>query len=506
MNRTGSSQRATKLLLPVCTLLFTLAGILLAWFLNRPSPDSETHATTSPATVGANGSRPNVSKLRGQIEAALANPHTPDVMLRTLGASAFELGKIGLAEECYRRAVERGSQTGANQLALGKLLYATGRTYDAGTTWNNLLRDGGIDLLALPLLGNSQLTFQSESEAIRRGLDESPDSITRLANVHRSLQDRDVETAGKLLSPFLASDDWPGFFKVQQAKYLFLTGQNEILGDWLSDDESRPTRLTPEYLCIVGRYYREKGDLSLAFVHFRHAFELAPHDYDANSQLAELLHAGGKTEAADFFRQRSDGIKQYAAICRRIHNADALPARSVFESAIRVCRQLNLFRDAVAWSLMSQAIHPNDEEMRAVESQCASQISPDDDRTSHMNRLVTWLDGTEDLFAGQPAELRGAALSGGGERLLFFEDESISHGINFQYDSGRRVDAPTRFFEFLGGGAGPSTLIATVILMFFSHKAEARRRWGTWPGNPRGRLSNRQISYFEIAEPRHSRM
>ncbi|MGB4707348.1 MAG: hypothetical protein WBH28_02730 [Fuerstiella sp.] len=129
------------------------------------------------------------------------------------------------AETCLRQAVAIAPQDTQHRLWLGRLLFASGRTFEARKTWLPLLKTGGIDLLTMPMLGNAEVKFESETQSIRKGLLKDCDTTTRLANASLTLQDRDIEATRKLLAPIRKQEnEWSDQFITLWADFLLVSG------------------------------------------------------------------------------------------------------------------------------------------------------------------------------------------------------------------------------------------------------------------------------------------
>lgn len=386
--------------------------------------------------------------------AALLNHRASDVDLLNLGRQAFTKGRIELAERCHRRAVEASPTNSQNTLWLGRLLFCTGRHHAARKTWEPLLRSGGIDLLTLPLLGNDELTFQSETTEIQSGMASAPDNTTLLANAYLLLARRDMEQAGELLRDLLKHGPLTDQLIFLWGEYLSQTGKNAELKQWLDNPQSEPRMQTPDNLLVASKFARDRGDYSRAFRLATEAFQLDPVHHAATAQLAELFSVGNRPTASADFRKRAELIKTYERICRIIHRSDELPTQKELLSAISVCGELHLYREAVAWATVAKAIEPEKDWPEMQIRQWSQGISTNDSRVSAIPQLQKWFTNADTLFAGIDVPPSAMPRNQSPSASIRFQDDATAAGIEFVYQNGSAATEGTRFFEFIGGGVG----------------------------------------------------
>ena len=172
-------------------MLALTCSALAIWFVlqdkvKQPNKQSEPNATIRDAT---------------RLDELQSGDAVSATRLLEAGQLAFSQGKLELAESSYRQAVKAEPNNPQHRLWLGRLLFASGRTFEARSIWTPLLKTGGIDLLTMPMLGNSEVKFETETESIRKGLLNSPDDSTRLANASLLLEERDIDQTRELLKP-----------------------------------------------------------------------------------------------------------------------------------------------------------------------------------------------------------------------------------------------------------------------------------------------------------------
>lgn len=369
-----------------------------------------------------------------------------------IGQRAFELGELGLAEQCYQIAVERNPDAAPNRVALGRLLFCTGRVFEARKMWIPLLKTGGIDLLTLPMLGNAELSFQTETDAIRKGLTSNSNSAKRLANAHLCLEKRDLEAAFELLSPERDSNVWSDHFANLWTRYLALSGKNGELAKWLETTASAFENANPDYLFVKGSLARHNGDLQSALRTWSEGFRLDPGNYSINAKLSELLQLAGRTEDAEFFRKRSDDLRAYQTLCRQIHQSDDLPSQSQLQAVIRICNDLFLYREVTAWATIAKAVDPEATWMNDAVARASGKLLPTDHRVSRLGQMIQRLEKGKRLLADVSQPTGPASASTVADSEIRFEDLARQSGLEFTYQNGGRHSEASRFFEFIGGG------------------------------------------------------
>ena len=137
-------------LMPVLALTCSALaiGFVLRDNVKQPNKQSGPNDTNTVAT--------------GNAELQLGDPVSATRLLEA-GQLAFSQGKLELAESSYRQAVKAEPNNPQHRLWLGRLLFASGRTFEARSIWTPLLKTGGIDLLTMPMLGNSEVKFETET-------------------------------------------------------------------------------------------------------------------------------------------------------------------------------------------------------------------------------------------------------------------------------------------------------------------------------------------------------
>jgi len=450
-----NTHRRTKLrwILPCVVLICT--GLALVVALLRPDvPEADVDDTAESVTTVRYEYRDG-DDLDEVAKAALVDDRASDADLLHLGQAAFEQGYIRLAEKCYRRAVSAAPTNSQNTLWLGRLLFCTGRHYEARQTWEPLLKTGGIDLLTLPLLGNDELTFNTETRAIERGLTAAPrDDSTVLANANLLLAQLDVEAAGELLREQLKQPTLSDQLILLWGEYLSVTGKTAELKVWLDSPQSVPQVETPENLIVRACFSRHSGDHGQAFRLLMAAFQLDPVHYFATAQLAELFAVANKPQAAAYFRERAKQIKTYEKICRVVHRSDDLPSKQQLLLVINVCGELQLYREAVAWATVANAIDPDAEWAKLQFQKWSQGISPSDSRVSAVSQILECFADADTLFVEIDPSPPAATFDRDQSAGIKFQDDAAAAGIDFVYENGSAATEGTQFFEFIGGGVG----------------------------------------------------
>lgn len=435
------SLATTRWMIP---LLVISCSAFTMWLVLRNAPNHQRNKATPNNLSGAVGQKSNLQ----------SNQTSAGSELLAAGQLAFFDGRLEFAETCLRQAVAIAPQDTQHRLWLGRLLFASGRTFEARITWLPLLKTGGIDLLTMPMLGNAEVKFESETQSIRKGLLKDCDTTTRLANASLTLQDRDIEATRKLLAPIRKQEnEWSDQFITLWADFLLVSGNIVELEEWLNNTTAQPEFLSPEYLFIKGSSLRQRKQLESAFNIFARSSELDPVHYQTTAQLAEILRIADQTDSAEFFENRARLIKEYESHCRRVHKSDELPTRQQLVAIIDVCSQLFLYREAVAWATVADAINPNEGWTKQTLEKLGNDIKLNDDRISNSSILSQMLNVPKGLIVDERetptrTDIHDESLS----PTIRFVDDATRAGISFVYDNGSRESIPTRFFEFVGGG------------------------------------------------------
>jgi len=443
-------------------IVLAASAIMIGVAISRTTPPQDTSPTDSTNDRQSTADRLKELQELSQPEAAdefvrtmLEENDVPIELLLSAGDVAFEAGAIGLAERCLLRAHQDYPEESTCRLRLGKLLYSTGRIDEARRMWTPLLLSGGLDLLSLPMFGNSELKFANETSAILKARD-SNDIQGRLAVAWQFIEDRRLEEAHRILSGIAGSERESDQFRHLWTLCLSLRGETSELAQWLSNPQSALLVPTPQHICLQGDLCRALRRTDDAIHCYAAAFELDPNCHHACVQLGELISQSNAPTSAPFFFRRADLIHQYETVCRRIHVDDELPSAAILQEVITTCENLSCLREALAWCTIAKAVFPQEDWMIPDRRRLEKQIELSDIRFSRLPELLAsvadWKESPPD-WERIRIDIASAPDIAMTHTSIRFRDVANDVGIDFAYDNGQsKVPGERHFFDFTGGG------------------------------------------------------
>ncbi|MCA9122990.1 MAG: VCBS repeat-containing protein [Planctomycetaceae bacterium] len=388
-----------------------------------------------------------------QIEAAMGTqPNAASEDLFAVGRYCYDAGRLRQARWCLEEAVRTAPRVPKVRLQLATLIYISGQYSEALSHWLYLLRNGGLDLISLPLLGNRDLRWGYEDASLDRALNAGVrDSVLYVSLAHRALAQSDFEKCHSMLQAAVELSGENVAVQSLRGRLLYESGRREEFEAWLCrtaevfDDDS-------DVWVLRGHYYRQKDEPAAATRCYWEAYRRDPNHYIAADSLARSLLSTRQTTVAKELQERASRLREYADICQHIHNSDV-----VLESQIRRAAELSFllscYRDSYGWASVAQVMYPNTDWAVAL----VSQISPD--ILSWSGRYSQSFDprGGIDLsdWPLPPLELSPAfgELETRHEASIRFQDVAERVGMKFIFEDGADlVTSETRLFEFTGGG------------------------------------------------------
>jgi tetratricopeptide (TPR) repeat protein len=375
------------------------------------------------------------------------------------GDSFFQSGFVGLAEHCLRNAVAQRPSSQPAALRLARLLYSSGRVEESRYILVRVLKTSGIDVLNLPLLGHSGLTWGDDVNAISQLDSDEADDATRRAKAWIAVQNQQLGSAQLLLTACESNEaaTQNPHHVLMHAICLSRLGQSAELISYFSQQAEVILRSGADLLCLQGESCRRLNDSHAAIRCYWDAFKLSPNHYVANTQLAELLEIEQLPELAALFRERSLLVRDYEDVCRQIHSAN-FPSEQQLGFAAYTARNLHCLREAIAWSRLARQAYPDSAWPLELSLECQQRIQPTDERFSS---LQEWINFQASLLDSYPLPdwnaLKRSVTTNETTRssLIVFDDEAERRGIRFQFEDAADLNATeTRLFEFTGGGVG----------------------------------------------------
>jgi tetratricopeptide (TPR) repeat protein len=370
-----------------------------------------------------------------------------------------EAGYLSSAENYLAAAVAQAPHEGEYRLRLADLLFMTGRHQKAQQHWVQLLQTGGIDLLSLPLLGNTNLYHGVHVSELERHAEEgSSDPLVDLGRAAIAVRKKEFVEAESLLQEVIAAS--PDLLEAQilLGRLLFVMGREQETETWLRS-QGDALADNPEYWVLGGRLSRSRGQYQSALRCFAEVFRRDPTHFLAVNQIGQLLQSAGKPVDADWFLEQAQRTREYASICLSIHAAE-LPSDDHLQRAVRLSESIGCLRDAVAWCLIAQIVSPDSmwpdrdlprlrslvtprsgrHEMSLLEGRVADLLKlplPDWSQSSSSNSNQSAIASANQISSGH----------------IWFEDVAKRVGIDFVFEDGSDPDSDeTRLFEFTGGG------------------------------------------------------
>lgn len=426
--------------------------------LDDPAPAPGAEETAFPARLNAveaaiRSEEPGraaqlIEDLRGE------SPEIQPERLFQIGLKLAENGWFTPAEWCFEQAVRLAPREHAYRLRLAMLQYLTGRYERAHEEWVYLLRHGGLDLISMPALGNREIRWSYEDEALDRGAAAGvEDPLLCLALAHRALERKNFTECESLLLRAQRLDSNSLDAQVHWARYLYESGQPEALRHWLAKF-NRTADQHADLWVLRGHLCREEVKIPEAIRCFWEAFQRDPLSYTVNDQLAKLLSSLERNEEADRFRARSEDLRKYAEICRLIHLSDT-PRERHFRTATDHSKSLGCFREALGWCNATLAYYPDVRWAIDEHRLLSASLNPNADRINPDLDLRNQLDFSNYPLPvlDEPGVTNDSLEPKAMTANIHFQDATESVGIDFVFEDGADpATAETLLFEFTGGG------------------------------------------------------
>lgn len=382
----------------------------------------------------------------------LEHPESTCLSPESTAAIAGQLELVGwlsAADHLWQQAIQDAPQVSRYRLKFSKFLFMTGRYQAAREQWVWLLQNGRLDLLALPLLGNENLSFSDRDNDLKsfaaKGIS---DPLVDLGHARVAMREKNYPKARKLLNHALAIQPELVAAQVFRGQLMLAAGESEQLRDWFVEHRER-LRFHAEYWILQGRVCRAEGQFDQALRCFAEGFQRDPNSYIAVSQTGQLLNALNRTDEARVFLERAAHIQDYANICRTVHVGE-LPSESSLRKATSSAESLGCLREALAWSQVAHVLFPDSTWPVSEQTRFRRLISPGSDR--HEPALLA---DNSDLLKlplprwSSPGQVTDHITQAG----IQFENRAPQANVHFVYEDGADPETPeTKLFEFTGGG------------------------------------------------------
>ncbi|WP_153557473.1 CRTAC1 family protein [Roseimaritima sediminicola] len=462
--------------------VLSIWGVVAVWLRSPTSGSARQPAAVSPAKRHAE----QLASLRGdsvpELAAAVAalrratpparftDPAHADVLFQA-GRLLADQGRCDPAAWCLEHALRVAPAHRPARSRLALLRYVTGDYHGAQDHWRVLLREGGMDLISLPLLGNRRLRWAYEDRALEAGHAADPhDPLVLQGLGHWAFIEKDLEGSERYLRAALTIDPALQPAAIRLAQLLYESGRRAELIRWLDELDSRLLQ-HPEIWLLRGHFCRANQDASGAARCYWEAFQRDPLHQVANEQLAQSLFALEQDEAAQRLAERGNHLRTYAATCRIIHLKDAIHLPDL-RAAADSARHCGCDLDAAAWCSAALAVDPqqrwaivmrrglSDAQLAAGGARCAG--LQDERAAIGLSSLsvpplpaMAQSPAVAQSSDGRPGQRVGgeSAAADPNSSPIRFTDATASAGIHFVYADGADPEAQTtRLFEFTGGG------------------------------------------------------
>ena len=388
-----------------------------------------------------------------------ADPHDDAFTLWMLGGHIELLaGKARQAEDYLRRAhALRPKDLDANR-RLVFLLTVTGRRWESRPYLRTLVRQQDQTMEELILASDIWPVYEMEGELERFSRASPQDPLPVLGRARVAVHRQEYERAVDLLRKTIAGEPdlieahaWLGFALAQSPQTA------TSLGDW---EKKLPKGADDHPVVWIARALgaEQTGQTDAAIRCYWEATRRDPQFDLPHSQLARVLHATGRDEAARQVQLRADRLYELAALLKRIHadRDDVTKLPNGWKTLAELASQFEtLGRFGEAWNWNRQlARRPDEAPWAEAEAKRLEPLAKDDpffvassgDPTGSLDYsslpLPRWSDTTS----------RTTNASGGtSSSSIRFIDQASEAGLSFMYFNG---DDPEdrRLLGTTGGG------------------------------------------------------
>lgn len=388
----------------------------------------------------------------------LRDHHDPLALHASLSAAQIEInrGHLYKAIERLQHTVERFPNEQWPRLQLGQLLMVTGRSPEAVPHYQQLLRQGRLDLQGLMLLANPR-HGRDINPIVTKALESVPKDrrpLLAAASMHASkgAWDDVVTVTAEILEThpqFTAA--W-----ILNGRGLWETGQVDRWNQWLESPLPDAEQFA-DYWLALGIAAEDQGRQQEAARAYWEALQREPYNPEAVERLARALGTMGRDEEAHLVSDVAVQLQELASAVQTSfgwkHSSQAA-ALNVAENMDALGRPW----EAEAWARLATSLRQDpDPEAYGFHAEMATKLSSSEvwDPSKMPGRLLDLSDLPLQLKPAQKREQTASQTNSPLATDVRFADQAQERGVRFAYNNSDDPNEKSLWVhQSNGGGVG----------------------------------------------------